>query len=323
MLRQMTHPAALALAVFTALIGSADVCSAQHVVWDAFYRAADEAHTEKQRDLSLRLYSRALDEARREESDHLIAASAARVGEVLFEVGNYSAAEDSFRISLEAFKSQDAAKPDQDNTTLGQIDLVRVVRGLAASLQKQNKSGEAEDYLRHAIRIVSMRTTPDDTLMLELLNSLATCAYAQGDRLGAYALMKQATLHATTKLGANHHATAETSLMYAALLSDAGDHHAAAQMAQVAVGKLEQAVGSGHERVARARLFLGKMHHLRGATDEAKLSIAQARESLKAHHPDTHPIHGVADKLHDDAHGIAKTPGSGQKDADTQESPQK
>ena len=286
-------------------LGMSETCHAQHIVWEAYYRAGDEARGSNQRDLALHMYSRAISEAQREESDRLIAASAARLGEVFYELTDYANAEESYRIALQAFEVQHAANPDQDNTQLGEVDLVRILRGLAASLQKQKKASDAEGYLRHALRIVERRSEPDDVALLELMNALANCAYSQGDRLAAYAIVKQASLHASNKQIDDHHATAETDLLHAALLSDVGDHHSAAMVAHEALKKVENAFGADHHRVSQTRLFLGQMHHRRGAIDDAKEAIALARESLRAHHHEAHPIHEVADKLHEEAHGPA------------------
>ena len=290
---------------FVALtIGINSPCMAQQIVWEAYHRAGDEAYGAKNSKLALQLFGRALDEAQQEDSPTLTAATATRLGEIFYEAGDFKNSEASFRLALDAFDTSHNTDTKRDNTVLGKVDVVHVLHGLASSLQKQDKSKDAEPILRHAIRIVENREPNDDVILLKLMNALAHCLYSQGDQIAALALVKQATLLASSDLGADHHLTAETGLLEAAILSDNADHEVAAKKALESLDKVEKAFGTDHPRATSIRLFVGKMRHLKGDTDGAKKTVMHARDSLKKHYHEDHPIHHHASELHNSIHGV-------------------
>jgi tetratricopeptide (TPR) repeat protein len=300
---------AIVVAVVSGWGALAQVAHAQQAVWEAFHRAGDEAHKSKSAKLALQMHTRALEEARREELARLVAESAARLGEISYEMGDYSGAHDFFMDALKAFETHHATHPNDDCTVLGRVDVVRVLNGIAGSLQKQGKNPDAERYLRHAIRIVESRATPDPAMMLQLVNALAHCLYSQGDRIAAHALVKQGIVIAQAQLGTDHHAAAVTGLLHAALLSESGEHGAAAAVAHESLNKVEKVYGADHPRTAGARLFSARMHHLGGADEEARKAVAHARNSLKSHYHDTHPVVSAADELHRIIHETLVVPG--------------
>lgn len=271
-----------------ALLCSTNVSYGQHIVWRAYETAGNGAEKAGHLPKSLMYYHKALGEAQREGYAISIIESASKIGEVSYRLGQFADSEEAYRLAMKVF--EDHYHPDaEDATTLAHHDVVSVLNGLAAAQQRQQKYADAEQNLRHAIRLLESRHERNDNAMVHLLNGLAHAAYHQRDLVAADAIVAETLMLAGSTIGHDDPIVADTRTLQAVVLAEEGDFESAAGVATEAIATIEKAFGPNNPRAAHLKILLSRLHHRRGAKEQAQVAASGAVDTLKQHLHDAHP----------------------------------
>jgi cellulose biosynthesis protein BcsQ/tetratricopeptide (TPR) repeat protein len=175
--------------------------------------------------------------------------------------------------------------------TEGAPTVLNTVKGLAASLRRAGRPGEAEQFTRHVLKY-----TPEgdgeispERLLLEM--NLAGDLMAL-DRAGeALELVRRVLDHLRLSLGDEHPHTVACVANYAVHLLGAGQCAEAEDLSRQAVAAFTDLLGECHPYVLVSRVNLANAQAERGRHDDARRTYEavfdQLREVLRSSHPFT------------------------------------
>jgi serine/threonine-protein kinase len=229
-----------------------------------------------------RLLEEALATHRRSGRPDDLAESAGELGSVLFEQGQFEAAESLAREALAVRRAgaRGRAAPERLATTLA---------GLARILSHRGKAEEADSLYREALALDRRSTTPEGVaarLDAYGVSLWRAARYQDARQAEEEALALQRELY-----GSEHTAVATTLLNLATVHMDLGDFAAAERILRESLAIREKLLGPDHPDVAVAFNNLGNTLQRAGRLDEAETAqrraLAIRRAALGEEHPAT------------------------------------
>ncbi|MEV6400985.1 FxSxx-COOH system tetratricopeptide repeat protein [Streptomyces sp. NPDC051907] len=175
--------------------------------------------------------------------------------------------------------------------TEGAPTVLNTMRGLAASLRRDGRPGEAEQVTRHVLKHTpeSDGEVSPERLLLEM--NLAGDLMAQGRSDEALETVRRVLLDLRENLGENHPHTVACSANYAVHLLTADQTSEAERLSARAVDAFSEILGESHPHALVSRVNLASAQAEGGRHEEARRTYesayGQLREVLLASHPAT------------------------------------
>ncbi|NQV23866.1 MAG: CHAT domain-containing protein [Rhodopirellula sp.] len=197
------------------------------------------------------------------------------LGELLIRQGDYTAAEEVLRDTIELYEKHPRLQNDPQRP-IALSDLARTYEG-------RGRYSRAEDLYEEAIALVSQQT-PDDTMRIAMIrNNQAANFYMAGQFETSLELFQTVLKSLQSRLGPDHQRVAEVYANLGWLAMETGNASLARNHWKTSLDGVQRAVGDEHPRVAEIMSYLGRAEAMLGNTQEATNLLATALDLREQH----------------------------------------
>lgn len=197
------------------------------------------------------------------------------LGELLIRQGDYDAAEDVLRDTVELYEKDPRLQNDPQRP-VALSDLARTYEG-------RGRYSRADDLYQEAIELLSKQTPNDAVRMAMVRNNQAANYYMAGQFDASRELFQTVLESLQSRLGENHLRVAEVYANLGWLAMETGNQTLASQHWKTSLAGMKQSVGDDHPRVAEIMSYLGRAEAVLGNTGQASELLAEALDLREQH----------------------------------------
>ncbi|MBL6705967.1 MAG: CHAT domain-containing protein [Planctomycetaceae bacterium] len=197
------------------------------------------------------------------------------LGELLIRQGDYAAAEELLRDTVDLYEKNSRLQNDPQRPV--------VLSDLAKTYEGRGRYRRAEELYDEAITLLSQQTPVDELRVAMIRNNQAANFYMAGNFEYSRQLFESVLAFLKARLGSDHLRVAEVHANLGWLSIESGDAKLASEHWSTSLDVVRRGAGNDHPRAAEIMSYLARAKVTLGETAEAAVLLAEALDLRERH----------------------------------------